>query len=230
MKNERRNRWLWCLVAIVGFSSCTGNNNDTADDLPYIGHHDIAQVSENGVNIGDTIYHTVPDFAYINQDSISVTSEDLRGRIWIAKFFFANCPTICPPMTMAMRDVHDSLQGWHDDLYFLAFSIDPTRDTPSRIKDYIAAHNIQGTNWHFLTGVDEDETHYLGVHGFYVHAAADDAAPGGFAHSSNFVLVDKNRHIRGVYDGLDPDERSRLIQDVKFLIAQDGTKDGSTNR
>jgi len=219
IKNSKA--YLFCSLLVFIISNCSDDKKSTSKGLPIIGHHDIATEKTNGYDVGDTIYHTVPDFAYINQDSLQVTSKDLENRIWIAKFFFANCPTICPPMTAAMSEVHDSLEGFHDNLHFLAFSIDPSRDTPSRLLDYMDAHGIEGDNWHFLTGVDEEETHYLGVHGFYVHAAADDAAPGGFAHSSNFVLVDKNKHIRGVYDGLDPDERSRLIYDVKTLLKND---------
>jgi protein SCO1/2 len=226
MKHPRVNRKAFFISAtclLFGLSGCKGVATVEDDNsLPYIGHHDIAIEKTEKFNVGDTIYHTVPDFSYINQDSLVVSSDDLRGRVWIAKFFFANCPTICPPMTTAMQEVHDSLEGFHDELYFLAFSIDPERDSPSRILDYMTAHQIKGDNWYFFTGRDEDETHDLGVHGFYVHADADDAAPGGFAHSSNFVLVDKNRHIRGVYDGLDPDERSRLIKDVKKLVNKDG--------
>ena len=217
MKHLKRNSY-WSLLFLL--LSCSSEHNTDHQSLPYIGHHDIASEETVEYNIGDTIYHTVPAFTYFNQDSLEVSSKDLGNRVWIAKFFFANCPTICPPMTAAMQQVHDSLEGAHDELYFLAFSIDPERDTPSRLLDYMEAHAIQGDNWHFLTGVDEDETHYLGVHGFYIHAAADDAAPGGFAHSSNFVLVDKDLHIRGVYDGLDPDERIRLVNDVKQLLGK----------
>lgn len=211
------------VIFLLGLSlslfSCGDDfTSSSKETLPFIGHHDVAIEKSEEFDVGDTIYHKVPDFSYISQDSLPVSSKDLEGKVWIAKFFFANCPTICPPMTTAMQEVHDSLEGFHDELYFLAFSIDPERDSPSRIKDYMDAHQIKGDNWYFLTGVDEDETHYLGVHGFYVHAVADEAAPGGFAHSSNFVLVDKNKHIRGVYDGLDPDERSRLIKDVNKLL------------
>lgn len=218
MSHVKNNKYLGLVFLLFLINSCSTEEETKSTSLPIIGHHDIATEKFDHYDVGDTIYHEVPSFEYVNHDSLIIKSHDLENRVWIAKFFFANCPTICPPMTASMRELHDSLQGHHDDLYFLAFSIDPEKDSPSRLRDYKEAHGIHADNWHFLTGVDEDETHYLGVHGFYIHAAADEAAPGGFAHSSNFVLVDKNKHIRGVYDGLDPDERSRLIKDVKKLL------------
>lgn len=199
------------------FISCNENDN-SRDKLPYIGKHDVVIEKTDGFNVGDTIFHKVPSFEYINQDSVVVNSSEINNKIWVAKFFFASCPTICPPMTVAMKEVHDSIQNFKDEILFLAFSIDPEKDTPSRLRDYIDAHEINSNNWHFLTGVEEERTHKLGIDGFYIHAAADDAAPGGYAHSSNFVLVDKNQHIRGIYDGLDPDERDRLISDINILL------------
>ena len=205
---------LWCLTFLL---SCE-NNKEENSELPYIGHHDIALEDTKEHNIGDTIFHKVPKFEYLTQDSFLISSDEISDKIWVSKFFFANCPTICPPMTSAMKEVNDSLQHISDDVLFLAFSIDPEKDTPSRLRDYIDAHKVKAKNWYFLTGVDEDKTHNLGVNGFYIHAAADDAAPGGYAHSSNFVLVDVNQHIRGIYDGLDPDERNRMISDIYQLL------------
>lgn len=210
---------VFCFLFLINFifSGCS-ENGQNRENLPFIGKHDVVSEKTGDYNIGDTIFHKVPSFEYINQDSVIVKSDDISNKVWVAKFFFASCPTICPPMTVAMKEVHDSIQDIEEDILFLAFSIDPEKDTPSRLWDYIHAHKIESSNWHFLTGVEEEQTHRLGIDGFYIHAAADDAAPGGYAHSSNFVLVDKNQHIRGIYDGLDPDERNRLISDIYTLL------------
>lgn len=199
--------------------SCEENSTEDKDNsgLPYIGHHDIVYEEMEGYKPGDTIYHTVPEFIYLTQDSTYLKSTDISDKVWIAKFFFTHCPTICPPMTSAMKEVNSELSDVSEEVVFLSFSIDPDRDTPSRLQTYIGRHEIEAKNWYFLTG-DESETHQLGVDGFRIHAEANNESPGGFAHSPNFVLVDKNQHIRGVYDGLDNKERERLINDVRTLL------------
>lgn len=199
--------------------SCDNNSNPDKDNsgLPYIGHHDVVYEEMEGYKPGDTIYHTVPEFIYLTQDSTFLKSTDISDKIWIAKFFFTHCPTICPPMTSAMKEVNSELSNVSNEVVFLSFSIDPDRDTPRRLQTYIGRHEIKAKNWYFLTG-DESETHRLGVDGFRIHAEANNESPGGFAHSPNFVLVDENQHIRGVYDGLDNKERERLINDVRTLL------------
>lgn len=199
------------------FSCSDAQDKESRVDLPFIGHHDIVYQATEGYEIGDTIFHTVPRWNYLTQDSTFLASDDIDDKIWIVDFIFTYCPTICPPMTKAMRDINDSLSSYNEDLKFLSFSIDPDRDTPERLRLYRKRHEITANNWFFLTG-DEAETHALGIDGFQLFANADEEAPGGFAHSSNFVLIDANQHIRGVYDGLDPDSRNQLITDAKKLL------------
>jgi|SRR5690554_2188980 len=209
------------LISIIlsFFQTGCSQNKDKQNEvnLPFIGHHDIVYQATENNKVGDTIFHTVPEWEYFTHDSEILKSTDIENKVWIADFFFSYCPTICPPMTKAMRDVSDSLSQYTKDLAILSFSIDPDRDTPSRLRLYRERHEISAKNWYFLTG-DEAETHILGIEGFQIHANADESAPGGFAHSSNFVLIDKNQHIRGVYDGLDAESRKQLIKDAKLLL------------
>lgn len=213
------NNVLYVLFFGLFLFSCENGSHENKDNsgLPYIGHHDIVYEEMEGYKPGDTIYHTVPDFIYLTQDSTFLESKDIEDKIWIAKFFFTYCPTICPPMTSAMKEVNHELKDVSDKVVFLSFSIDPERDTPSRLQTYISRHEIEAKNWCFLTGT-ESETHRLGVDGFRIHAESNNESPGGFAHSPNFVLVDEDQHIRGVYDGLDKKDRTRLINDVRKLL------------
>ena len=203
----------WALIA------CNNTSNDQKQGLPYLGHYDIAFENADGYAIGDTIYHQVPYFLYLTQDSTELSSDDIKGKVWVAKFFFSTCPTICPPMTSSMKQLREDLSEFDDDLVYLSFSINPNKDTPNRLKEYITEHGIENTdNWFFLTGVEEDKTHVLGTEGFMIHAMSDDNAPGGYAHSPNFILVDQNLHVRGLYDGLEPDQVAQLKEDIKKLL------------
>ena len=122
-------------------------------------------------------------------------------------------------MTSSMKQLRNDMMEYNDDLVYLAFSINPEKDTPERLREYIGEHEIDNTeNWYFLTGVDEEETHLLGTEGFKIHAMSDDNSPGGYAHSPNFILVDQNRHIRGLYDGLEPDDVIQLKEDINKLL------------
>lgn len=215
MKLKSRLTWVYFLFFIT-FTACQNEDNE-ARRLPYIGKHDIATHEADGYQKGDTIYHVVPEFNYLTHDSTWLQTNDIDDKVWIVKFFFAKCPTICPPMTSSMKNVYQELDDLNEDLVFLSFTIDPKNDTPKALRDYRNLHGIEADNWYFLTG-EEAETHELGVEGFYVHALADEDAPGGFAHSSTFVLVDKNQNIRGVYDGLDPKQVDKLIEDVNILF------------
>src|SRR5690554_3448125 len=206
------------ILLSVSLNSCSNQIDKQKEvNLPFLGHHDIVYQATEDYNVGDTVFHTVPSWEYLTHDSEVLKSSDIENKIWIADFFFSYCPTICPPMTKAMRSVSDSLSDYNKDLAILSFTIDPYRDTPARLRLYRERHEIQADNWYFLTG-DETETHALGIDGFQLFANADEQAPGGFAHSSNFVLIDKNQHIRGIYDGLDAKSRNQLIHDAKLLF------------
>ncbi|MGB0932784.1 MAG: SCO family protein [Lishizhenia sp.] len=211
------------LLVLLLFFSCTHKEKKNLSGLPYIGHHDIALIDEDGYQKGDTIFHTVEDFVYLNQDSVFLSSKDIKNTVWVVKFFFSHCRTICPPMTQQMAQLNDSLQDLADKITFLSFSIDPEKDTPSRLRKYKDRYGITASNWYFLTG-DEAETHRLGTESFYVNAFADENAQGGFAHSANLILVDKEQHIRGLYDGTSNDGREQLEADIRKLISNEYTR------
>jgi protein SCO1/2 len=212
------------LSTLLSFVGCKEQSNKEGNSdnsgLPYIGQHDIVYQATDKYEVGDTMFHTVPSFTYLTQDSTFLSSKEIANKVWIAKFFFTHCPTICPPMTSAMKEVNAELKDHSDQIVFLSFSIDPDRDDPERLRKYMKRHEIKANNWYFLTG-NEAATHRLGVEGFQVLAQADDNSPGGFAHSPNFVLVDEQQHIRGVYDGLDPKSREQLIKDAIKLLTHE---------
>jgi len=194
--------------------------------LPILGQSDVDYKMVDGVEVADTLYHTVVDFKYLNQDSVMITSESMKGKIWISDFFFTHCPTICPPMTSQMKRLNELLDDLSNEIQFMSFSIDPKRDTPSRLRTYIGEHGITASNWQFFTG-NEEATHRLGIESFLVHAGEDDTEPGGFAHGDIFTLVDREGHVRGVYHGTDVDDVDRMEQDVRKLLKHEYGVEGS---
>jgi protein SCO1/2 len=156
----------------------------------------------------------------------------MNGNIYIADFFFTNCPSICPVMTKNMAYVQKKLSVYPN-IKFLSHTVDPLNDSPQRFNEYINEMrikniNIDESNWDFVTG--EKEEIYDVATSYFVNVSADSLAPGGFLHSEYFVLVDKEGRIRsgidkngnvvGVYDGTNEAQLRDLINDVKVLMAE----------
>lgn len=194
--------------------------------LPFIGNFDIEYKLVNGVEVSDTVYPTVPFFYFRNQDSTLVKSTDLKGKIWVADFFFTTCSSICPRMTKNMKKLNDATQDLKEHVQFISFSINPNFDQPSILKNYMHHYQIKTPNWVFLTG-DEKETHRLGIEDFRIYAGQEDLAEDGYAHSEAFTLVDKEGFVRGVYNVADPKQVKQLEIDIRKLLKHEYGIDGS---
>jgi protein SCO1/2 len=197
------------------FSSC--GNKKKEHVLPFIGNYDIEYSLVNGVEVADTVYPTVPFFHFLNEDSVRITSKDLKGKIWVADFFFTTCSTICPKMTTQMKRLHALTSDLSQHVQFISFTINPNYDQPSVLKKYKKHHGITASNWIFLTG-DEVETHRLGIEDFRIFAGQDDLSEDGYAHSEAFTLVDKEGFVRGVYNVADPKQVDQLEKDIRKLL------------
>ena len=211
----KRNKLTIVLFAFLGLTACT-SNEDKVIPLPILGERDVDYKMVNGKEVADTLYHVVPEFEYINQDSILVKSSQLKNKVWVADFFFTHCPTICPPMTSQMKRLNEETKDLVSKVQYLSFSIDPKRDTPTRLREYIGIHEIKGKNWHFMTG-DEEATHLLAKE-FFNGAERDEEADGGFGHTDYFALVDTKGHVRGIYRGTDPAQVDSLQKDLRKLL------------
>ena len=184
--------------------------------LPILGEREPVEREVNGQVVVDTIYHQVPDFAFVNQDSQRVTQETVKGKIYVTDFFFTSCPTICPKMKSQMLRVYEEFKG-NPDVVLLSHSIDPQHDTVAVLKDYADRLGVQSNTWHFLTG--EKDSIYDIASKYLVAVQEDgDAAGGGFTHGGHFILVDEQRRIRGVYDGTKEASVDKLLQDIPVLL------------
>ena len=158
------------------------------------------------------------DWKFVDQSNRPFGSEDLRGKVYVAEFFFTSCPTICPKVKSQMLRLEERFGG-NPDFRLVSFSIDPKRDTPERMTEY--AHKLGITNldrWRFIHGdrfeiydLDED---YLSI------AMEDESAEGGFNHSGYIVLVDREGYVRAYASGLQEEEVTHLMDDVEQLLGQ----------
>lgn len=182
--------------------------------LPYLGPKE-TQVVAGKV---DTIYHKIPAFRFLNQDSVWVSEQDMEGKIYIADFFFTSCPTICPKMKTQLLRIYERY-ATNDAVRILSHSIDPAYDTPSVLKQYAERLHVKAPRWNMLTG-DKAAIYKLGEKSYMVTAQEDKNEAGGFVHSGAFILVDKNRHVRGIYDGTQEAEVNHLIEDIEILLQE----------
>ena len=166
----------------------------------------------------------VPEFAFINQDSIIISNEDFNKKVYVAEFFFTSCPSICPIMNKNMKRIENRF-GKRQDFGIASFSIDPIKDTPSVLKAYAETYDVFSQNWHFLTG-EKDKIYNLANEGFNIFASVNPRVAGGFEHQGYFALIDKNGFIRCRSDQfgnpivyyMGVDEEDVEIQEVDLLI------------
>ena len=197
-------------LAILCLTGCQPKT--TEKKLKILGRK---EVSENGQ---DTTYHKIDDFKFVNQDSVAVTNATFDNKIYISDFFFTSCPTICPIMKTQMLRVYDSIADM-DDVLILSHTIDPEHDTVALLHDFAERLGVSSKKWHFVTG-DKEEIYKIGQTSYMVTAVEDASEPGGYIHSGAFILVDKARRIRGLYDGTKPEQVDQLIKDLPVLLKE----------
>lgn len=198
------------IVGILAFS-CTSQN----DRLPILGRSEIKNVSfENGIK-ADTIFHTIRDFSFTNQDGKEVTQDTFKDKIYIADFFFTTCPTICPIMKTQMLRVYEKYKD-NPDVLILSHSIDTKHDSVAVLHEFADRLGVTSDRWHFVTG-DQDEIEDIGQNSYMVTVREDVDEVGGYLHSGAFLLIDKDRRVRGIYDGTKEEKVDILLKDIGRL-------------
>lgn len=167
---------------------------------------------------GDTVYHAIAPFQFVDQDSAIITKETVKGKVYVADFFFTSCRTICPIMKTQMLRVYEVTKNM-DDVTLLSHTIDPEYDTVALLHDFAARLGVEANKWHFLTG-QKDSIYKIAQTSYFATAMEDKTEPDGFIHSGAFLLIDRKGHIRGKYDGTKEIEVNKLIADIKRLRRQ----------
>lgn len=195
------------MLCALSFALFACSKKKAVEKLPIFG--------EKEVNGTDTLYHTIADFQFVDQDSATITNDTFNDKIYVADFFFTSCRTICPIMKTQMLRVYDSIQN-DNDVLLLSHTIDPEYDTVGLLHDFAERLGVKSDKWHFVTGAQED-IYKIAQTSYFSTALADNTEPDGFIHSGAFLLIDKERRIRGKYDGTKEDEVNRLLGDIKKL-------------
>ena len=160
-------------------------------------------------------YHTIADFSLTNQNGKTITQADYLGKIYIADFFFTTCPTICPIMTMNMADIQNrTLED--DGVLLLSHTVTPEIDSVAQLKKYAQEKGVVDTKWNLVTG-DKKQIYELARKSYLAVQNDGDGGPFDMIHTENFILVDKEKRIRGFYDGTKKEEVDRLMTDLTVL-------------
>ena len=185
--------------------------------LPILGERLIQEKEIDGKTVIDTLYHRIPPFEFVNQDSQKVSQTTFEGKIYVSDFFFTTCPTICPKMKSQLLRIYEK---YLDDerVLILSHSVDIVHDSVPVLKDYAERLGIKSSKWHLVTGSEEA---IYDMAGHYLLAAQkDEEALGGYDHSGQFMLIDTNRHIRATCDGTNPEDVNRFMKDIDRLLAE----------
>ncbi|WP_179334475.1 SCO family protein [Winogradskyella costae] len=181
----------------------------SATNLPYFESPDFTPKWEK-------VKHKIPDFSFINQNGINITNATYKGKIYIADFFFTTCPGICPKLTKNMNILQE-LYKENDDILLLSHSVMPWVDSVDKLETYALNNNVDSKKWNLVTG-DKDQLYAIARNGYFADEdfkkTLDESE---FIHTENFILVDKEGYIRGVYNGTIELDLQRLIRHIKLL-------------
>ena len=188
--------------------------------LPFINQIDISEEMVDPELLRVGYGHKIGNFSFLDQNGNTVTQNDVKGKVFVAEYFFTTCQTICPIMNKQMQRVHEAYRK-NDEVNILSFTVNPEIDTVEQMKRYADEHKADGKKWHFLTG-EKDKLYELARKSFFVLKQAESQNQGDvgsdFIHTNNFVLVDQKLRIRGYYDGTNSKEVDRLIKDIDLLL------------
>jgi len=162
-------------------------------------------------------YHKIADFNLTNQNGKTITQKDYEDKIYVADFFFTTCQTICPIMTKNMHEIQKEFIT-DNEVMILSHTVTPDIDTVAQLKRYAKEKNVNASKWNLVTG-DKKQIYELARKSYLAVKDFGDGGPFDMIHTENFMLIDKERQIRGFYDGTDMEEIERLIDDIKILKA-----------
>lgn len=212
-------------LIVVLLLSCFGigyyfTSQEAEKPLPIINPVDVESEMVDRDLVRQGFGHTISDFSFKNQFNRTISLDNVKGKVFVAEYFFTTCGSICPRMTDQMLRIQAAFKS-EKNVAILSFTVDPDVDTVEQMERYAKEHKIVHPNWHLLTG-DKTKLYELARRSFFVLKPAEAKNQGDvgsdFIHTNNFVLVDQQQRIRGYYDGTNPHEVDELIGDMRQLL------------
>ncbi len=216
MTQLKLNKYISIGVLLVNFGCGTNQISKKLTELPFINKPDF---TPEWIAVNDSTYHQIhqiPAFSFTDQDGNTVTERTVEGKIYVANFMFTRCASICPKMTANMKILQERFAN-DEDVNFLSHSVTPDIDSVSVLKRYATQKGIITGKWHLLTG-SQETIYRLAKKEYYAGDTIGYYQTGNeFLHTENFLLIDKHRRIRGVYNGTLEFEMDRLTEDIRTL-------------
>lgn len=207
---------LCCLFMIFCLSSMFSCTESSKRELPIYNPVDLNPELVDSDLQGVDQNHTVLDFQLVNQNGEEITQEDYKNSIYVVDFFFTECPSICPIMTNNMIRIQQNFFK-NSDVRLLSISVTPTIDSVSVLRKYATDKGVLDAKWNVTTG-SKEHIYNLARKSYFAVVEQGDGGLQDFIHTPNFILVDKEKQIRGIYDGTDDGEILRIIDDINTLI------------
>ncbi len=215
-KSYINSSFLLVILALTAACNKSSEKTSRVDELPF---YNDATFTPRWLIKGEVTddFHQIPSFNLFNQYGAQITEENLNDKVTVVDFFFTVCPGICPKMTDNMLLVQDAFLK-ESDVQMLSYSVTPDYDSVAVLKEYADLKGIEKEKWHLLTG-DRSVIYDLGRNHYFIEEDLGlEKDPEDFIHTENFVLIDQNRRIRGIYNGLNKSSVQQLIADVKTLM------------
>jgi len=210
-------RIVFFLINIFSFVFITGCKTDNTS-IPFYNSPDFTPYFlSNGEEVEEIISHKISDFSFINQNEKIISNMEIEDKIHVANFMFTSCTSICPDMTRNMKLVEDA---FYDDprVVILSYSVTPWIDTPDKLADYVEFNDIKTNNWHFLTG-NKSEIYSLARGSYFAEETMGFSKDStDFLHTEYFILVGRDKRIRGVYNGTLMLEALQVVEDISALL------------
>ena len=203
------------LILVV---SCENTEEQTSrvESLPYYNEASFTPQWLKPNSIQVEAFHKIPYFSLIDQEGATITNESFDGKIYVADFFFTTCPGICLKMTDNMSVLQEEFKK-DNEVLLLSHSVTPDYDSVAILKKYAVENEVISEKWHLVTG-ERSEIYDLGRNSYFVEEdLGETKTEEDFLHTENFVLIDKNKHIRGIYNGLNKTAIQQLIADIQTL-------------
>ena len=179
----------------------------------------VSVVEKNGKTTSDTAWHHVKNISFTNQMGQKVSLYDIKGKVIVLDFFFTRCPTFCPGMAKAMKKLQAAFKK-NDTSFvqFISVSIDPLHDSVPQLRKFADRFSVSPDNWWMVTG-DRKETYDFALQEMRA-SVADAQIDTGFIHTSLFFVLDREKIVRGFYDGFDSVAQQRLVRDIPLLMLE----------